>query len=341
MGGAARGHRSGPLAPDDGETTNADVDLDALDGPASSSRTQASRRATPGRRRLQVIAAVILSALLGAALGAVVTGHRATAVARDERAALILDAGLPTLVRGTDPGTAGADGTSPVTVAVPLLNRGPRDVEVTVLGLDAPHQRLAGSPPVVEVDGAGTASALVDLDVDCAEHLLLASSAPAPGPSRVRVRLDLPTGPRETTLLLAQAPRMDVGTLLTQACAPPPQRRSAQEARWVPRADGRLVVTVDNVLRTTPVVIDLRETPGLGVMSDPPLPMTVPALGNRDLTLTIDPDCAVVGTTVSGTSSGTFDLVAVVDGVVQSRLADDEESGRAVWLARQLALRCG
>lgn len=273
-------------------------------------------------------------------LGAWVADRRADAVARDERAVLAVQAGLPSLVRGTDPGTADARGRSPVTLAVPLSNRGQQPVTVTVLGLDVPHQRLAEPVPAVVLDGGATVPALVDVDVDCARQLS-ASPRRAPAPGEVRVRLDLATGPREVAVPLVEISRRGVAGLLTDACTPPPERSPAQTARWTPRSDGRLVVTVINVLRTTPVDVDLRETPGLGVLTDPPLPMTVPALGSGEVTLTLDPDCAVVGSTVSGTASGTFDLVAVADGVVQTYLPDDDASGREVWLARELALRCG
>lgn len=315
-----------------------DVDLDARE--VDEARTP-PRPSSGGRtRRRRTTALVLLAALAGAALGAWVADRRADAVARDERAVLHVQAGLPSLVRGADPGTADAGGLSPVVLAVPLTNRGQAAVTVTVLGLDTPHQRLAEPAPPVELDGGATVPALIDVDVDCARQLSVPPER-APAPGEVRVRLDLDTGLRVVDMPIVEVPRRGVASLLTDACTPPAQRSPAQTARWSPQSDGRLVVTVSNVLRTTPVDVDLRETPGLGVLSDPPLPLTVPALGVGEVTLTLEPDCAVVGSTVSGTSSGTFDLVAVADGVVQTLLPDDDASGREVWLSRQLALRCG
>ncbi len=320
-----------------------DVDLDAREVDAAPRPPRPAAWGRTRRQRTAVLVVVLLAAVAGAVLGAWVADRRSDAVARDELAVLAVQAGLPSLVRGSEAGSADSRGLSPVRLAVPLSNRGPAAVTVTMLGLDAPHQRLAEPATPVVLDPGATVPALIVVDVDCARQL---STSPrrAPSPGEVAARLDLPTGPREVALPIVEILRWGVAGLLTDACAPPEERSPAQSARWSPRSGGRLVVTVSNALRTTSVDVDLRQTPGLGSVSDPPLPLTVPALGVREVTLTLEPDCAAVGPDANGTSSATLDLVAVAvaDGIVQTYLPDDDASGRrGVRCGWRASSRCG
>jgi hypothetical protein len=253
-------------------------------------------------------------------------------------------------------GPPGPDGRAVARWRFALVNTGTAPVSVRVRRLLVPAQRLAETPPPVVVPARSTVLVPLQLSLACGQ-LPSASTPPsvragaggvgAGGADHgtvvhgsgdaVDVAVTVPGGSRTARLPLEAGPGTSVAGALGDACHPR-LGPAALTSAWTALPDGRVRVVVDTTSATSPSSLQVRGSAGLVVTSDVPLPVTVLTGRTFTLTLSLAVDCAALGDPRSA-------AVELVDqdgtGGVAAALPDTTGTGRASWVARQVALRCG
>jgi hypothetical protein len=295
---------------------------------------------------LALVVAVALVATL-------VTGAQVRTVERQRREAqaalLSLQVGSIGVASQNAPATSGF---TQVGVTVLLANRGPRVLTVAVLGLTAAHQHTVRPPAEVNIHPGTTSSVPFLSAVDCARV-----TRPRPGsssatpPAAVAARLTLPEGAspggaaqRTVRLPLFPDASQALTAQLFSLCHPLPS--SDLSTTWAYPADGDVVVTVTSSrpAGSPPVTLALQQSPGVGAVSRPGLPLQLSAGRTVRLELSAHPDCTVVG----DGSTSRLDVVTVDDARQTTTNLDPGSSdpaqglrtGTVAWLARLIALQC-
>ncbi len=231
-------------------------------------------------------------------------------------------------------------------VQVGVRNTGDEDLSLLPVSTSVDHAQLAPGAEDASLR-AGTGGVLTfELAVDCDAVPLAVSSYSAddaPPVSTDVLRLAV-TADGETTRRDYLLPDTGWGGLdqqLAYACSPNGYGQVLSTSTEED-ADGRLLVRLSNG-SDEPVPLRLQAPALLRAAADPALPAEVPAGGSLEVALSLDPDCT--GINGLGVSSRrdpyalAADLVAQVDDGSWSSYLDTTAS--AVWVARQVALRCG
>ena len=327
----------------------ADADLDELvdlDGDDGSETTPGRRLPRWARSRWAVPAAVTgVVLLLGVAGLQQARASAAAEVGELQRMTSVQLGSASFFFSGApEAGRPGADGHLEQRVQVGVRNTGDEDLRITPVSTTVEHARVVPGAEGVSLRAGTGGGMTVVLDVDCGAVPPPTSSSgtdvPPVATDLLRLAVSTRGGSGETAerdYLLPDAQWGGLGEQLSYACSPE-ARGETLSASTEEDADGRLLVGLYNST-DEPLAVQMQAPAGLRVAAEPALPVEVPARGSLDVVLTTDPDCSRLAEDDRRTLNGLeVSLGRQVDGGWNT-VVDSSTTG--VWMARQVALRCG